>query len=48
MESFKNNWTKDFICGSISGIFGILVGHPLDTIKVNSHNFYILSFYYYL
>ena len=28
-----NQWTKDFISGSVSGMFGIFVGHPLDTVK---------------
>jgi solute carrier family 25 carnitine/acylcarnitine transporter 20/29 len=23
----------DFICGSVSGIVGVLAGHPLDTVK---------------
>ena len=38
-----NQWTKDFLAGSISGIFGTLVGHPLDTIKCRiqaSSNYY--------
>jgi hypothetical protein len=26
-------WLIDFISGSISGILGTFVGHPLDTIK---------------
>ncbi|KAL6064494.1 Carnitine/acyl carnitine carrier [Balamuthia mandrillaris] len=25
---------KEFVCGSLSGMAGIIVGHPLDTIKV--------------
>ncbi len=28
-----NQWLIDFISGSISGICGLLIGHPLDTIK---------------
>jgi hypothetical protein len=28
-----NQWFKDFIAGSVSGILGTLVGHPLDTVK---------------
>ena len=28
-----DKWATDFICGSISGICGLLLGHPLDTIK---------------
>ena len=27
-------WTIDVICGSIGGILGTLIGHPLDTMKV--------------
>lgn len=28
-----NQWTIDFIAGSISGMLGTFVGHPLDTVK---------------
>jgi solute carrier family 25 carnitine/acylcarnitine transporter 20/29 len=28
-----NIWISDFLSGSISGILGTFVGHPLDTIK---------------
>ncbi len=28
-----NQWMVDFISGSISGICGLFIGHPLDTIK---------------
>jgi hypothetical protein len=28
-----NQWFKDFLAGSISGILGTFVGHPLDTVK---------------
>ena len=28
-------WIIDVICGSIGGILGTFIGHPLDTIKVN-------------
>lgn len=27
------NWIIDFLSGSISGAAGIMIGHPLDTIK---------------
>jgi solute carrier family 25 carnitine/acylcarnitine transporter 20/29 len=28
-----NRWLVDFLSGSISGMMGTLVGHPLDTVK---------------
>jgi solute carrier family 25 carnitine/acylcarnitine transporter 20/29 len=28
-----NQWFADFLAGSISGILGTLIGHPLDTVK---------------
>jgi hypothetical protein len=28
-----NQWHVDFIAGSLSGICGVIIGHPLDTIK---------------
>jgi solute carrier family 25 carnitine/acylcarnitine transporter 20/29 len=28
-----SQWAVDVISGSISGVIGIFVGHPLDTIK---------------
>jgi solute carrier family 25 carnitine/acylcarnitine transporter 20/29 len=27
------NWVIDFLSGSISGAAGVIIGHPLDTIK---------------
>ncbi len=30
---FTMNWMIDFLSGSISGAFGVIIGHPLDTIK---------------
>ena len=33
-----DKWFFDFIIGSISGMIGTLIGHPLDTIKVISYN----------
>ena len=35
-----NEYLKDFICGSIAGLFGYFFSHPLDTLKVY---FYIIS-----
>jgi solute carrier family 25 carnitine/acylcarnitine transporter 20/29 len=29
-----NEWFRDFVCGSISGMFGTFCGHPLDTVKI--------------
>jgi len=36
MDYLKNDWIRDFICGSFSGIFGTFFGHPFDTIKVRN------------
>jgi hypothetical protein len=33
-----NQWFKDLFCGSISGMLGTALGHPLDTIKVCIYN----------
>ncbi len=35
---FMREYFVDFIAGSISGIFGSLVGHPFDTLKVDDCN----------
>jgi hypothetical protein len=28
-----NHYIRDLLCGSISGMVGVIAGHPLDTIK---------------
>ena len=33
-----NEYLKDFLCGAIAGLFGCLVSHPFDTLKVYFFN----------
>lgn len=35
----ESNPVKYFISGGVGGIFTVISGHPLDTIKVNLKNF---------
>ena len=37
-DILKSDYARDFISGCLAGVSSTLIGHPMDTIKVNIYS----------